>query len=95
MRDEPDPRMLRLMDLKPYEVIIVRCRCGCSVDYMPGVLQRLHRVPSDTLIFDLQFRLRCSSCRAFRDFEITVRDVRNIGDNAKPCPERVIVPKGG
>ncbi len=49
---------------------------------------------SDTLIYDLQFRLRCSSCRAFRDFEITVKDVRNIGDNAKPCPERVIVPKG-
>jgi len=39
--------------------------------------------------------MRCAHCRAFRDFEITVKDVRNIGDNSKPCPERIIVPKGG
>jgi len=82
------------MDLKPYEHIIVRCQCGRSVDYMPGVPQRLHHLPSDTLIFDLQFRLRCSHCRAFRNFEITVRDARNLGDNSKPCPERIIVAKG-
>lgn len=41
--------------------------------------------------YDLQFRLRCSHCRAFNGFEIVVRDVRNVGDNSKPCPERVIV----
>lgn len=91
MPSEPDTRCLRLFDLKPYEHMIVRCRCGRIAQYMPGVLQRRHRVPSDTLIYDLQFRLRCSGCRAFNGFEITVKDMRNIGDNSKPCPVRVIV----
>ncbi len=89
-----DPQILRLIDLKPYEHIIVRCQCGRSVQYMPGVLQRQHRLPSTTLIYDLQFRLRCSHCRAFAGFEITVVDMRDMGDNSKPCPERVIVAKG-
>jgi hypothetical protein len=39
----------------------------------------------------LQFKLRCPGCRAFNGFEITVKDIRNIGDNSKPCPVRVIV----
>jgi hypothetical protein len=90
---ENDPRALRLYDLKPYEHIIVTCQCGQIVQYMPGLLQRRHRVPSDTLIYDLQFRFRCSRCRAFNGFEIKVVDMRNIGDNSKPCPERIIVPK--
>ena len=88
---ENDPRALRLYDLEPYEHIFVSCQCGQIVQYMPGVLQRRHRVPSDTLIYDLQFRFRCSRCRAFKDFEIKIVDVRNMGDNSKPCPERVIV----
>ena len=90
---ENDPRALRLYDLEPYEHIFVTCQCGQIVQYMPGVLQRQHRVPSDTLIYDLQFRFRCSRCRAFNGFEIKVVDMRNIGDNSKPCPERVIVSK--
>ncbi len=93
MSHEPDVRTLRLFDLKPYEHIIVRCQCGRSAQYMPGVLQRRHRIPSDTLIYDLQFRLRCLGCRAFTDFEISVVDMRNIGDDSKPCPRRVIVCK--
>ena len=93
MPDATDVRNLRLFDLKPYEHIIVRCQCGQIVQYMPGVLQRRHRVSSDTLIYDLQFRFRCSRCRAFNGFEIIVKDVRNIGDNSKPCPERIIVSK--
>ena len=47
MPDETDARYLRLFDLKPYEHIIVRCQCGRIVQYMPGVLQRRHRLPSD------------------------------------------------
>lgn len=89
-----DAQTLRLIDLKPHEHIIVRCQCGRTVQYMPGVLQRQHRLPSTTLIYDLQFRLRCSHCRAFAGFEITVVDMRDMGDNSKPCPERVIVSKG-
>ena len=84
---------LRLIDLKPHEHIFVRCQCGRVVQYMPGLLQRRYRLPSTTLIYDLQFRLRCSHCRAFAGFEITVLDMRNIGDNSKSCPERVIVGK--
>ncbi len=88
-----DAQTLRLIDLEPYEHIIVRCQCGRTVQYMPGLLQRQHRLSSTTLIYDLQFRLRCTQCRAFAGFEITVVDMRNMGDNSKPCPERVIVPR--
>ena len=95
MPNDTDARCLRLFDLKPYEHIIVRCKCGSIVQFMPGVLQRRHRVPSDTLTYDLQFKLRCSRCRAFNGFEIIVKDVRNIGDNSKPCPELVIVSRSG
>jgi hypothetical protein len=91
---DSDAQPLRLIDLKRYEHIIVRCQCGRTVLDMPGVLQRQHLLHSTTLIFDLQFRLRCSHCRAFADFEITVVDMRNMGDNSKPCPERVIVSRG-
>ena len=51
-------RWLRLGDLAPHEVIVVSCPCGRSVEYHKGFLQRRHRVPSDTLVYDLQFRLR-------------------------------------
>ena len=42
----------------------------------------------------LHFRLRCSYCRAFTRFEIGVMDIRNMGDNSKPCPQDIIVAKG-
>ena len=61
-------RWLRLGDLAAHEVIVVRCPCGRSVEYHKGFLQRRHRVPSDTLVFDLQFRLRCSHCNRPRGF---------------------------
>src|ERR1700693_2625100 len=54
-----DPRAMRLYDLADDEVIEVRCPCGRIAEYMPGLLQRLYRVPSDVLVYDLQFRLRC------------------------------------
>ena len=52
--DGRDPRTLRLFDLGPHEAILVRCECGRMSEYGPGLLQRLHRIPSDTLIYDLQ-----------------------------------------
>ena len=55
-------RWLRLGDLAAHEVIVVRCPCGRNTEYRCGYLQRRHRVPSDTLVFDLQFRLRCQGC---------------------------------
>ena len=51
-----------LMELKEKEGD--RWPCGRSVEYFPGFLQRRHRVPSDILVFDMQFRLRCSHCNA-------------------------------
>jgi len=84
-------RWLRLGDLAPHEVIVVGCPCGRSVEYHKGFLQRRHRVPSDTLVFDLQFRLRCTHCNARAGFRITIFDTRTRGDNWKPRLERVVV----
>lgn len=84
-------RWLRLGELAVHEVIVVRCACGRSVEYPPGYLQRRHRVGSDTLVYDLQFRLRCSHCNVRAGFRITIFDTRTRGDNAKPRLERVVV----
>jgi hypothetical protein len=53
----PRRRWLRLGEVAPHEVIVVRCPCERSVQYFPGFLQRKHRVPSDFLVYDSQFRL--------------------------------------
>jgi hypothetical protein len=89
---DPDPRLLRLLDLAEHQHIVVTCQCGRIVEYMPGFLQRRHRLASTTLIYDLQFRLRCRHCRAERGFKIVVADVRNRGNRAEEPPELVIVP---
>src|SRR6185312_2560461 len=62
--DSRDPRTLRLYDLGPEDAIVVTCLCGWITEYGEGMLQRQHRVPSDTLLFDLQYRLRCRNCGA-------------------------------
>ena len=82
---------MRLGDLAKHEIIVVRCRCERSVEYPPGFLQRRYRLPSDTLVFDLQFRLRCSHCNRRSGFRITIFDGRTRGDNSKPRLERVVV----
>jgi len=84
-------RWLRLGDLAAHEIIAVRCPCGRGVEFPPGFLQRRHRMPSDTLVFDLQFRLRCSHCNRRSGFRITIFDNRTRGDNSKPRLERVVV----
>ena len=57
-------------------------------------MQRLHRVPSDTLIYDLQFRLRYKHCNARRGFKITIRDTRPSTDkHFVGDPDIVIVDK--
>jgi hypothetical protein len=60
------------------------------IEYPPGFLRRRHRPPSDTLVFDLQFRLRCSHCNRCAGFRITIFDTRTCGDNWKPRLERVV-----
>jgi len=94
MAGEPDLRTLRLLDMAPHECVIVSCPCGRVVEYPPGLLQRRHRIPSDTLIFDLQFRLRCGQCNRQSGFRIAVADQRGRGDKAAVRTERVIVPAG-
>ena len=84
-------RWLRLGDLAAHEVIVVCCPCERSVEFPPGFLQRRYRLASDMLVYDLQFRLRCSHCNRRSGFRVTIVDNRTRGDNAKPRLERVVV----
>lgn len=87
-----EPRCLRLFDLKPYEHIRIACACGRIVQYLHGFLQRRYKVPSDTLTYDLQYRLRpCSRCGRKTHFTITVVDGRAGEKTAGPRSETVIV----
>lgn len=89
--DERDPRTLRLYDLAQHEAVVVTCSCGWIVEHSHGVLQREHRVSSDTLIYDLQFRLKCRHCGARTGFKIAVQSRRFVGTSSHHPPERVIV----
>jgi hypothetical protein len=91
---DDDPRTLRLIDLAPHDTIVIRCECGRIVEYLSGVLPRLHKVPSTTLVYDLQYRFRCSRCGRHSGFRISLRDERDRGDNSKNGVERVIVAEG-
>ena len=93
MRQRPDdPRLLRIFDVAPDEAVVVRCKCGRISVYGDGVLQRTLRLPSDTLIYDLQFRLRCGHCNARRGFRIAIEDTRPHTDRSiVPAPDIVIV----
>lgn len=88
---KPDDRTIRLFDLAAHEIIVVRCECGRITEYGQGYLQRRHRIPSDTLVYDLQFRLRCQHCNRTKGFQISVLDERNRGHSSVPRVERVIV----
>ena len=78
-------------DLAAHEVIVVRCGCGRSVEYPRGFLQRRYRLASDTLAYDLQFRLRCEGCNRRDGFRISIFDERSRGDSSKPRLERVVM----
>lgn len=57
-RDETKgDRWLPLGYLTAHEVIVVCCSCERRVEYHSGFLQRRYRLASDTLVYDLQFRL--------------------------------------
>jgi hypothetical protein len=74
-----DPRTWRLMDLSSEHQVDVRCQCGRTATYMRGLLQRKYRLPSDMLIYDLQYRLRCNHCNSRSGFTITIFDRTGIG----------------
>lgn len=79
--------------LRPMNISSFAANAAGLFEYMRSVLQRRHRLPSTTLVYDLQFRLRCQQCRADRGFEIAVEDSRDRHDPSKPLIRRVIVPK--
>jgi hypothetical protein len=89
--DDRDPRTLRLFDLAPHEAVMVTCQCGRISEYRNGMLQRFHRIPSDTLLYDLQFRLRCSHCQRRDGFKIAIQDTRFIDTSSHRAEPRVIV----
>jgi hypothetical protein len=87
---QEDRHEIRLCDLSPFDTVAVRCECGRIVEYLPGVLARLHRVPAMAVIAELKFR--CTHCGRRSGFGISLADERNRGDSAKNHIERVIVP---
>ena len=90
MATSEDRRKLRLGDLSPFDTVVVRCECGRIVDYLQGVLARLHRVQPSAVISELRFR--CSHCGHRSGFGISLTDERDRGDSARNHIERVIVP---
>jgi len=61
-----DPRTLRLHDIQPQDVLTAQCPCGHIGRFAEGDLQRRFHVPSDTLIADLQYRMRVVNAGATR-----------------------------
>ena len=57
--------------------------------------QRRYRLASDTLIYDLQFRLRCKGCNRRSGFRITIFDNCTRGDSSKPRLERMVMAGDG
>jgi hypothetical protein len=85
-------RRLRIHDLEPAEVIEVVCLCQRIVNLTAATLFRLHRIPSDTLIYDLQFLLKCGRCGRRDDFKIAVVDLTDRHKPGVAHPRKVIVP---
>lgn len=77
----PDPRTIRLYDLRPDQDVFVRCPCGRVVQYQYGVLQKKHRLPSDMLVYDLRWRLRCE-CGRWRGLGVEITGAANAGGNS-------------
>src|SRR5512135_2910349 len=69
---EPSPRTLRLYDIEPQDVLTAQCPCGHIGRFAEGDLQRRFHVPSDTLIADLQYRMRCRQCRRSKGLRIVL-----------------------
>ena len=94
-----DPRLWRLLDLSPDEQVVIRCQCQQNATcFGPGALQRQRRIASDTLIYDLQYRLRCRFCGRTRGFTIAVTrtrtDVSNLSEEQR-ITETLIVDDSG
>jgi hypothetical protein len=87
-----DIRRTRIFDLAETEVVSIRCQCGRVTEIPPRLWVLNHRVPSDTLIYDLQYRLKCDRCSRKTGFQIAIASRGRIGVSSHSPPERVIVP---
>jgi hypothetical protein len=85
-----DYRTYRIFDLGRDERIEVRCACGWTTHYAPCFLQRCYKLPSDMLIYDLQFRIRCSHCSRRDGFAIAIINMRTA-TMKEDHPPKVIV----
>jgi hypothetical protein len=63
-----------LYEIASADVLTVQCSCGHFSRFASGDLQRRHKLPSDLLIYDLQYRLRCKVCRRNTGFRILLWD---------------------
>jgi hypothetical protein len=90
--DHEDIRRTRLFDLADDERVHVRCQCGMSVEFHPGVFPKRYHTPSDTLIYDLRYRLKCSHCARKTGHEISIMARRFVGNSSALPPLRVVVP---
>jgi hypothetical protein len=91
-----DPRLRRLFDLQPHEGVEAICgACGRIVVFPSGLLQRRYRLPSYTLIIDLQYRLRCVHYNARRGFEIAVVETTYPDGLATGTPNHLRAGMGG
>jgi hypothetical protein len=89
-----DYRHLRLYNVADHESIQIRCKCGSSIEFIRGRLQRRFRLPSDTLIYDLRYRLRCTKCDSTDGFRIAVIDRAAHPRVGEGFPEKVVVENG-
>ena len=78
-----DSRAMRLWDLGQNQAVAT----GRIVQFLPGALQPLHRIPSDTLVCDLRFRFRCGKCNG-REFKVTVEEVTSGRARCRPQRRR-------
>jgi hypothetical protein len=69
-----DPRTPRLHDRGPHDILTVQCACGRQGRFATGELQGRHRLPSDTPLYDLQYRMRCgfSRCRRTKGIRVVL-----------------------
>lgn len=80
----------RLGDMRSFDAIRIQCVACQKIAMFPeGFFQRKHRFRSDFLVFDLQYRLKCSKCKSQGPFKISIIDRGGTGS-----PERHIVRVG-
>ncbi len=92
MERDDDIRRTRLYDLADHERIHVQCQCGFIAEFHPTLFPKRYRTPSDTLVYDLQFKLKCSHCGRKAGFEIAIMSRRMVGSSSNQAPYRTVVP---